>query len=216
MRDAPEQQLNATLTAFLRPRRVLLVLDNCEHLIDACAAHVSQLLATCPQLRVLATSREPLQIAGERQRRVAPLALPESEADADATTLLQAPAARLFVERAQAVEPSFAVTDANAAAVGKHLSDGIRALQDKHQIIGDVRGMGLMIGIELVRDRKTKERAVEERNALVQAMFRRGVLVLGAGKNALRLAPPLVLSKDQASSVLEVLDAALGEVTRPR
>jgi 4-aminobutyrate aminotransferase len=76
-----------------------------------------------------------------------------------------------------------------------------------------VRGLGLMIGIELVRDRKTKERAIDERNALVQAMFRRGVLVLGAGKNALRLAPPLVLSKDQASSVLEVLDVALGDVT---
>jgi 4-aminobutyrate aminotransferase len=102
---------------------------------------------------------------------------------------------------------------ANAAAVGKHLMDGIRALQEKYAIIGDVRGMGLMIGIELVRDRKTKERAVEERNALVQAMFRRGVLVLGAGKNALRLAPPLVLSKEQASTVLEVLDVALSEVT---
>jgi 4-aminobutyrate aminotransferase len=102
---------------------------------------------------------------------------------------------------------------ANAAAVGKHMTDGIRALQEKHAIIGDVRGLGLMIGVELVRDRKTKERATDERNALVQAMFRRGVLVLGAGKNALRLAPPLVLSKDQASSVLEVLDVALGEVT---
>ena len=57
-----------------------------------------------------------------------------------------------------------------------------------------------MIGVELVRDRKTKERAVEERNALVQAMFRRGVLILGAGRNALRLAPPLVFSKAQADS----------------
>ena len=82
---------------------------------------------------------------------------------------------------------------ANAAAVGAHLMDGLRALQDKHPLIGDVRGKGLMIGVELVRDRQTKERAVEERNALVQAMFRRGVLVLGAGRNALRLAPPLVL-----------------------
>ena len=103
---------------------------------------------------------------------------------------------------------------ANAAAVGAHLIDGLRALQDKHPLIGDVRGKGLMIGIELVRDRKTKERAVEERNALVQAMFRRGVLVLGAGRNALRLAPPLVLTKAQADSVLDVLDEALGEVSR--
>ena len=102
---------------------------------------------------------------------------------------------------------------ANAATVGGHLMNGIRELAHKHEIIGDVRGLGLMIGIELVRNRHTRERATDERNALVQAMFRRGVLVLGAGKNALRLAPPLVLSKDQASSVLEVLDAALGEVT---
>ena len=101
---------------------------------------------------------------------------------------------------------------ANAAAVGAHLIDGLRELQKKHPLMGDVRGKGLMIGIELVRDRQTKERAVEERHALVQAMFRRGVLVLGAGKNAVRLAPPLVLSKSQADSVLRVMDEALGEV----
>jgi 4-aminobutyrate aminotransferase len=101
---------------------------------------------------------------------------------------------------------------ANAAAVGAHLMDGLRALQDRHPLIGDVRGKGLMIGIELVRNRQTKERAVEERNALVQAAFARGVLVLGAGKNALRLAPPLVLTRAQADSVLGVLDQALTEV----
>ncbi|HVL68363.1 MAG TPA: acetyl ornithine aminotransferase family protein [Vicinamibacterales bacterium] len=100
----------------------------------------------------------------------------------------------------------------NAAAVGAHLMEGLRGLQERHPLIGDVRGLGLMIGIELVKDRATKVRAVDERNALVQAMFRRGVLVLGAGKNALRLAPPLVLSKDQADSVLAVLDEALTEV----
>jgi 4-aminobutyrate aminotransferase len=105
---------------------------------------------------------------------------------------------------------------ANAAAVGDHLMNGLRALQEKHPIIGDVRGKGLMIGIELVRDRKTKERAVEERNALVQAMFGRGVLVLGAGKNAVRLAPPLVLTKAQADSVLAVMDQALADVARRR
>jgi 4-aminobutyrate aminotransferase len=101
----------------------------------------------------------------------------------------------------------------NAATVGAHLMEGLRALQGRHELIGDVRGKGLMIGIELVRDRQTKERAVEERNALVQAMFRRGVLVLGAGKNAVRLAPPLLLSKAQADSVLKVLDEALTDVS---
>ena len=101
----------------------------------------------------------------------------------------------------------------NAAKVGEHLLGGLRELQRKHTLIGDVRGKGLMIGIELVRDRQTKERAVDERNALVQAMFRRGVLVLGAGKNAVRLAPPLVLTMEQANDVLHVLDASLAEVT---
>jgi 4-aminobutyrate aminotransferase len=102
---------------------------------------------------------------------------------------------------------------ANAATVGEHLMWGIRTLQQKHALIGDVRGLGLMIGIELVRNRQTKERATDERNALVQAMFRRGVLILGAGKNAVRLAPPLVLTKAQADSVLKVLDDSLAEVT---
>lgn len=103
---------------------------------------------------------------------------------------------------------------ANAASVGAHLLDGLRELQRKHPLIGDVRGLGLMIGIELVRDRATKERAIDERNALVQAMFRRGVLVLGAGKNAIRIAPPLVLTKTQADSLLRVMDDAVAEILR--
>ena len=71
---------------------------------------------------------------------------------------------------------------------------GLKALMDKHPLIGDVRGRGLMIGVELVRDRQTKERATDERDAVVNAAFRRGLLVLGAGKNAIRFSPPLVLT----------------------
>ncbi len=104
----------------------------------------------------------------------------------------------------------------NAAEVGAYLMDGMRALQGKHALIGDVRGRGLMIGVELVRDPITKERAVDERNAIVQAMFRRGVLVLGAGKNALRFAPPLILSRGQADIVLRVFDEALTEMAAGR
>ena len=107
----------------------------------------------------------------------------------------------------------------NAASIGAHLIEGLRALQAKYPLVGDVRGLGLMIGVELVRDRKTKERATEERNAIVQAMFRRGVLILGAGRNALRLAPPLVFSKAQADTLLDIFEQALAEVTgvrRPR
>ena len=102
---------------------------------------------------------------------------------------------------------------ANAATVGAYIMDGLRELQNKHPLVGDVRGKGLMIGVELVRDRQTKERAPDARNALVQAMFRRGVLILGAGRNACRLAPPLVFTKAQADSLLRVMDEALTEVS---
>ena len=100
----------------------------------------------------------------------------------------------------------------NAATVGDYMMNALRELQNKHQIVGDVRGRGLMIGVELVRDRKTKERAVEARNAVVQAMFRRGVLILGAGRNSLRFAPPLVITRDQADAVLRAFDESLTEV----
>ena len=98
----------------------------------------------------------------------------------------------------------------NAEVVGSYLIDGARALMDKHPLIGDVRGRGLMVGIELVRDRGTKERATAERDALVRECFRRGLLVLGAGRNAIRLSPPLVLTKQEADIALQILDEALG------
>ena len=101
---------------------------------------------------------------------------------------------------------------ANAAAVGAHLMAGLRDLADRHPLIGDVRGKGLMIGVELVRDRETKERAVAEREAVVEAAFRRGVLLLGAGPNAVRFSPPLVLTQAQADIALKVFDEALSEV----
>ena len=104
----------------------------------------------------------------------------------------------------------------NASVVGAHLMNGLRALSGKYPLIGDVRGMGFMIGVEFVRDRQTKERAPEERNAVVQAMFRRGVLILGAGRNAVRLAPPLVLTIEQANTVLGLFDQAMAEVTQTR
>jgi 4-aminobutyrate aminotransferase len=101
----------------------------------------------------------------------------------------------------------------NAETVGAHMLAGARALMDKHALIGDVRGRGLMIGIELVRDRQTKERATSERDAVVREAFRRGLLVLGAGTNALRISPPLVLTKPQADTALAILDQALGAVS---
>jgi 4-aminobutyrate aminotransferase len=98
---------------------------------------------------------------------------------------------------------------ANAASVGAHLKEGLAALQEKHPLIGDVRGMGLMIGIELVRDLQTKERATSERDRLVEECFNRGLLVLGAGRNALRLCPPLILGKSEADTALRIIDESL-------
>ena len=100
----------------------------------------------------------------------------------------------------------------NAADVGGHLLAAVKELMKKHQLIGDVRGRGLMIGIELVRDRQTKERAVTERDRMVLECFRRGLLVLGAGRNAIRLSPPLVLTRDQADTAVRILDEALSDV----
>ena len=105
---------------------------------------------------------------------------------------------------------------ANAADVGGYLMSGLRSLADKHPLIGDVRGRGLMIGVELVRDRQTKERASEERDAVVNAAFARGMLVLGAGRNAVRFSPPLVLTRAQADTAVKIFDEALTEVERSR
>ncbi len=100
----------------------------------------------------------------------------------------------------------------NAADVGAHLLAAAKELMKKHQLIGDVRGRGLMIGLELVRDRQTKERASAERDRVVQECFKRGLLVLGAGRNAIRLSPPLVLTKEQADTAVRILDEALAAV----
>jgi len=101
----------------------------------------------------------------------------------------------------------------NADDVGAYLKDRLHGLMAKYPLIGDVRGKGLMIGVELVRDRQTKERATAERDRIVQEMFKRGVLLLGAGRNALRFAPPLVFSKAQADSVVQIFEQALQTVT---
>ena len=101
---------------------------------------------------------------------------------------------------------------ANAATVGEHLLAGCRELQSRHPLIGDVRGKGLMIGLEFVRDRATKVRATAERDAVVDEAFKHGLLVLGAGRNALRLCPPLVLTTAQADTCLRILDEVIGGV----
>src|SRR5574341_1278944 len=115
VQESASEPLTATLAHSLRPREALLVLDNCEHLIAACASLAEGLLSQCPHVQILATSREALNIAGEMVWRVPSLALPNSIAAPDA--LLRWEGIGLFVERAAAVSPDFRLTSANAKAV---------------------------------------------------------------------------------------------------
>jgi len=101
----------------------------------------------------------------------------------------------------------------NAGRVGAHLMDRLRDLPQRIPIVGDVRGLGLMIGIELVQDQKTKERAPELRDRVVQMCFERGLLVLGAGPNTIRLCPPLVINKDQADFAAQTIEECLALLT---
>jgi len=100
----------------------------------------------------------------------------------------------------------------NAAKVGDYMLDRFHEMAEKHELIGDVRGKGLMIGIELVKNRRTKEPAREEREKLMKGAFERGLILLGAGASSLRLAPPLILTKEQADVGLEIFEKTLKEI----
>ena len=113
-RERASEPLLRTLITYLSRRELLLVLDNCEHLLDACARLVDQVLDTCPGVRILATSRERLRIATETTWRVPSLAAPDPNAAVDPGELSQYPAVRLFLDRAQAVEPAFALRRADS------------------------------------------------------------------------------------------------------
>ena len=119
LREAAGQLLLDTLVGYLKPRQVLLVLDNCEHLILACAQLVETLLRACPDLTVLATSREGLGISGEITWPVPGLALPEAGADLSLERLAGYDALRLFRQRARSALPSFELSEHNRAAVAQ-------------------------------------------------------------------------------------------------
>jgi len=119
LRDVAGHGPLETIAAFLRTHPALLVLDNCEHLIDACALLADRLLRATPSLRMLATSRELLLIAGERQHRVAPLAGPDPAALPGSNAIADFPAVQLFVARAQAIVPAFRLTPANAPLIAR-------------------------------------------------------------------------------------------------
>ena len=115
--EAPGRSLEETLLDVLATRQLLLILDNCEHLIDACAALVERLLSTMTDLHVLTTSREPLEVPGEIAWRVPSLSVPDVSILESPDALLSCPSVRLLVERARAVVQSFTLTLGNRAAV---------------------------------------------------------------------------------------------------
>lgn len=119
IREEPGRPLLETLTDALRPKSLLLVLDNCEHLVGACAEVADALLRTCPGLEILTTSREPLGITGEHLWRVPSLTVPAEQSPKILDILLQHESVRLFVERAAAVLHGFALTTQNAPAVAQ-------------------------------------------------------------------------------------------------
>lgn len=117
--EQPNRTLPGTLLDALRDKELLLVLDNCEHLIEATARLVTHLLRQCPDLRLLVTSREALNIDGEQIWVVPSLGFPTGNAPLPASQLRKFDAIQLFVERARAVSPDFKLTDANAATVAQ-------------------------------------------------------------------------------------------------
>lgn len=100
---------------------------------------------------------------------------------------------------------------ANAARMGEFIFARTADWRERHKIVGDIRGKGLMIGIEVVRDQETKEKAPDLRNRIVQLAFQQGLLILGSGDTTLRLCPPLVISEEQAEFALQTLDACIAE-----
>ena len=125
--EQPGRALSEMLVDRLRPRSLLLLFDNCEHLLVATAQLADTLLQACPRLRILATSREPLGVPGEVVWRVPSLSVPDPTQPSGAEDLMQYESVRLFIDRAALGEPGFRVTRHNAAAVvqATHRLDGI-------------------------------------------------------------------------------------------
>jgi len=104
----------------------------------------------------------------------------------------------------------------NAHKMGALMQDRLREMQKTHRLMGDVRGMGLMVATELVKNRETKAPAVAERDAVIQGCFEKGLLVLGCGESAVRFMPPLTLTKKEAESGLDIFEAVLTQVEKKK
>ena len=102
----------------------------------------------------------------------------------------------------------------NAARQGAYMIDELKKLERRYPIIGDVRGLGLMLAVELVKDKETKAYAVEERDAIVERAFYKGLLLLSCGRSAIRFCPPLIVSKNDIDIALSIFEECLKEITK--
>jgi predicted ATPase len=188
-REEPHRPLTETLADALRPRSLLLLLDNCEHLLSACAQLAETLLQRCPNLRLLATSREGLRIAGETTYRVPPLSLPDLERLPRVAMLTQSEAVQLFVDRATASLPSFTLTEQNGAAVA--------------QVCRQLDGIPLAIELAAAR---VKALPIEIIGARLDDMFR---LLIGGSRTALPRHQTLQATIDWSHALLSEPERAL-------
>jgi predicted ATPase len=127
LREEPQRPVIDMLCDYLSTKKMMIILDNCEHLIDACAQMAQQILNTATDVRILASSREALGVAGEVTYRVPSLALPDRDHLPSFDSINQFDAVKLFIDRATSVLPSFVVTNENAPALAQicHRLDGI-------------------------------------------------------------------------------------------
>lgn len=104
----------------------------------------------------------------------------------------------------------------NAKRIGSYMLKRLQKMQDHYEIIGDVRGLGLMVGIELVKDRTTKEYAIDERHAILCDAVGKGLVLLPAGESVIRVCPPLIVTKKEAKQGLDVLESCFEDLIRPQ
>jgi len=165
VKEQAGKSIQSTLVEALKAKRLLLVLDNCEHLVAACASLAAALLRSCPNVHILASSRQPLNVAGEQTYRVPSLSLPDPKQAQTVEALSQYEAVRLFIERAQAVQASFTITNGNAPSVAQVC----------------LRLDGIPLALELAAAR-VRSLSVEEVNTRLDQRFR---LLTGGSRTVL-------------------------------
>jgi 4-aminobutyrate aminotransferase len=102
----------------------------------------------------------------------------------------------------------------NSATVGAYLEEGLRKLQDKYDCIGDVRGLGMMLGVEFVTDKQSLKADPELRDRVEMACYKKGLIILGCGANSIRWSPALILTKENVDVALQIFDEAIAESCR--